>query len=202
MTYKINAAGLQCPEPVILAKKGIESHGDIEITVDNDTAVENIGRLGTKLGCKMNIVKGEKGLYHINIKNCTEAASIISTPEGCRETGSENTGGPVVVISGDTMGKGNDELGRILMKAFIHTILEADTKPGSIIFYNSGVKLAAAGSDVAGDLVELEKTGVEILICGTCAAFFGMKDNIAAGHISNMYDIVNYLTAAARIIQP
>jgi len=132
-----------------------------------------------------------------------DASSIDAALSGEDMAGDGAGQGPLVVVfSGDTMGHGDDELGRLLVKGFIHTLLEAERRPDTIIFYNSGVKLASAGSDTAGDLSELEKKGTDIMICGTCANFFNIKESIGAGHISNMYDIVNSLSGASKIIKP
>ena len=90
------------------------------------------------------------------------------------------TAGPTVfVISSDTMGKGSDELGAVLMKAFIHVATELETVPDVMIFYNAGVKLAAEGSDFLNDLKELEKKGVKMLVCGTCVNYFNLDGKIA-----------------------
>ena len=66
----------------------------------------------------------------------------------------------------------------------------------------AGVKLALADSTVLDDLRDLEKSGTEILICGTCANFFGVTDRVSVGHISNMYDIVEILAGAGRVVRP
>ncbi|HQP49647.1 MAG TPA: sulfurtransferase-like selenium metabolism protein YedF, partial [Spirochaetota bacterium] len=108
----------------------------------------------------------------------------------------------VFVIAANTMGKGDDELGEVLMKAFIHTIFDLDYTPDTLIFYNTGVRLAAKGSDVLDDLQKLEEQGVEILVCGTCANFFNIKEDICVGIISNMYDIAGTMSRAGRIVMP
>jgi selenium metabolism protein YedF len=100
------------------------------------------------------------------------------------------------------MGKGNDELGTVLMKSFIHTLTESEKLPATMIFYNTGVKLAVKGSDVIDDLKKLEEKGIEILVCGTCANFFKIKDDIAAGVISNMYDIAGRMMSSGRLLMP
>jgi selenium metabolism protein YedF len=100
------------------------------------------------------------------------------------------------------MGKGSDELGAVLMKAFIHTAIDLETRPDVMIFYNTGVKLTVEGSDFLGDLKELERKGVKMLVCGTCANYFNLTEKIAVGIVSNMYDIADTLSTAGRIVQP
>ena len=55
---QIDARGLSCPQPVILAKKGIEAipeNSFIEVLVDTDTARENVIRLAAGLDCRVEV---------------------------------------------------------------------------------------------------------------------------------------------------
>jgi selenium metabolism protein YedF len=88
------------------------------------------------------------------------------------------------------------------MKAFIHTLVDSGSIPDTIILYNAGVELAVKDSDTAPDLKKLEEAGAKILVCGTCANFFEIKDKLSAGTISNMYDIANTMITAGRLIMP
>jgi selenium metabolism protein YedF len=151
-------------------------------------------------------VKEEPGpVFRIHIKKQnknTEECKVMteSVIAGFVEGGI--TGQTVFVISSDGMGQGSDELGAILMKAFIHTAAELDSPPGAIIFYNAGVKLTAADSDVIDDLKTLEGKGIELMICGTCVNYFKLSDRLGAGKISNMYDILDILSTSGRIVRP
>ena len=100
------------------------------------------------------------------------------------------------------MGLGDDELGNILMKGFINTIKEVHPLPKKILFYNKGVQITTVDSPVIDTLKELELLGLEILVCGTCADYFKIKDKIGCGIISNMYDITESLTRSSHIIAP
>lgn len=100
------------------------------------------------------------------------------------------------------MGNGDDELGRILLRAFINSLREATRMPSSVVLYNAGVKLALEQTDTALTLRELEDRGVSILICGTCVDFYGVKERLSVGMISNMYKITLVLSEAGHIIYP
>jgi selenium metabolism protein YedF len=102
----------------------------------------------------------------------------------------------VVVINGDRMGQGNDELGSRLMRNFLAKLIDAEPKPHLIVLYNSGVKLAAKGSSALESLHSLENLGVEIICCGTCVNFYGLAEQIQAGRVTNMPEIVKVLTQA------
>ena len=102
----------------------------------------------------------------------------------------------VLVINGDKMGQGDQELGKMLMKNFLAKLISAETKPGMMVLYNSAVKLAARGSEVLESLHSLENLGVEIICCGTCINFYGLSGQMQAGRVTNMPEIVKVLTEA------
>ncbi len=106
----------------------------------------------------------------------------------------------VLVINNDKMGMGNEELGARLMGNFLKTLIGAEKKHQRLVLYNAGVKLAAKGSPVLESLHSLENLGVEIISCGTCVNFFGLADQMEAGRVSNMPEIVQVLTEAASVV--
>lgn len=201
MSFMINAKGLACPEPVILTKKALENNNDVTVLVDNTISLENIKRLASSSGCSIEVSEKDAGIFEINVKKL--AGTKSSTDKDPDYLSCNSVSGPVVfAITSDTMGRGNDELGKILMKAFIHTVLDIEIKPDFMIFYNTGVKLTAAGSAVLDDLITLENSGVKILVCGTCVNYFELTGKVSAGIVSNMYDIAGTLSKAGRIVQP
>ena len=40
----VDARGLSCPQPVLMAKKALEAEDAISVLVDNNTAKENVSR--------------------------------------------------------------------------------------------------------------------------------------------------------------
>lgn len=199
----IDARGLSCPQPVILAKKGVEKYGDVVVVVDNTTALENVKRMGSSSGCEVNVENPGDGTFKIHLKG-TPGEKSPKTMESisCDRVSSSVSGPTVIVLNGDKMGRGDDELGTVLIKAFLHTLVDSNNIPDVIILYNTGVKLSAAGTDTVEDLKKLGESGVNILVCGTCVNFFGIKDQISAGAISNMYDIADTMMTAGRLITP
>ncbi len=197
----VDARGLACPQPVILAGKALEKNERIAVIVDNPMAVENIRRLGAKMGCEMVVEEKGGGIVHIHL---TRGASPPAAREDlealavCTPSG----GGPyVVALPENRMGRGNDALGEILIKAFVHTLTQIDPLPEKVICYNTGVLLALDDSPALDDLRRLRDAGVEVLVCGTCLNFFDVKDRLAVGSVSNMYEIAGSM-AAARVVSP
>jgi selenium metabolism protein YedF len=199
MKRTVDARGLNCPQPVILAKKALEDSENIVVIVDNKTAMENVRRLGAKLGCAIEIESAGESEFHIHLtRGSIDPSAMADATASC----TVSSGELVAVISSETMGRGNDELGRILMKAFIHTLLQADEIPAKILFYNSGVNLAAVDSEVLDDLKNLTDAGVEILLCGTCINFFKLSEKIGAGRLTNMFEILSVISTAGKLIMP
>ena len=198
----INATGLACPQPVVLTKQALESYEQVMVIVDNDTALENVKRLGVKSGCDVKAEKKSDGTYEINLARKAGAAGTKEEfVPSCDATPAQS--GPfVIVISADKMGRGNDELGYVLVRAFLHTIALQAEKPDVMIFYNTGIKLAIQGSEVLDDLKELASVGVEMLVCGTCLNYFKAKEKLGVGVVSNMYDIAGIMSRAGRLLVP
>ncbi len=198
MKTEIDARGLACPEPVIRTREQMKSSDEIEVLVDNKTAVENLARLAVHLGWSVSN-EDEKGYFRVRMKGkpVTVPAGAGDAVVSCGPGGSF-----ITVLSSDEMGSGNSELGAILMKAFIHTLASSDEVPSKILFYNSGVRLAAKGSDVIDDLAVLEQKGSELLVCGTCLNFYRLTDELKAGKVSNMFDILESMKNAGNIIRP
>lgn len=191
---KINAIGKVCPLPVIMTKNALKeiTEGFLEVTVDNLTASQNIEKLCKELKLSSSSEKKDD-LYIIKIEK-----KILEKDEEKKDD-KENI---IVVIDSNEMGKGSEELGKILMKGFIYTLTELDTLPTTIIMYNSGVLLAIQGSDSEEDFKKLESLGVSILLCGACTNFYNVTEKIKLGTITNMYNIVNVQMKGDRIIKP
>ncbi|MBN2078378.1 MAG: sulfurtransferase-like selenium metabolism protein YedF [Spirochaetes bacterium] len=206
MSFIVDAKGLSCPQPVILTKKALEANHDVTVLVDSETSRENVKRLASSAGCSIQVTEKPGGIFSLHIMKGPGASMEKAIPVEelpCDISGKPASKGPnVFVIASDTMGKGDDELGTILMKAFIHTIQDLDDRPEVLIFYNTGVRLAVKGSPVLDDLKDLEGKGVKILVCGTCLNFFELTGEVAAGIVSNMYDIAGAMSGAGRIVQP
>jgi selenium metabolism protein YedF len=106
----------------------------------------------------------------------------------------------VIAISGDAMGRGDEELGRVLLRSYLHTLTEVVPRPDTVIFFNHGVRLAVEGSPAVEDLLTLVEQGVRLLLCGTCVDALELKGKIAVGEISNMYAISETMLRAASVI--
>lgn len=120
--------------------------------------------------------------------------------EGSNATSGSATETVVLVVPSEVMGRGDFELGQILIRGFFHTLGEVDPVPDTVIFFNSGVKLVAEDSPVLDDLQSLSGQGLQLLACGTCLGHYGLKDKVAVGEVSNMYTIAETLLQAGKVV--
>jgi selenium metabolism protein YedF len=125
-------------------------------------------------------------------------AARRSAPE--EDSVSDRPAETVFIISSDTFGRGDDELGRQLMAKFVLQLSTQSPKPHAIAFYNSGVKLLAEGSPCLEGFRVLERDGTDLLACGTCVDFFQLRGRIGAGHVTDMREIVATLQAAPKVV--
>lgn len=195
MTETVDGRGLACPQPVILTRKALQKNDAVITIVDNETAQYNVTRMSEKSGATVRTEEREDGIYLYITKESAPAEEMIPQPT------SAPAGGPLVVtIPSEFMGRGNEELGHILVRGFFHTLGEVEPLPDTIIFLNSGVKLAVEDSPILEDLQSLADQGVEILACGTCLGYYELGDQVAVAEVSNMYTIVEALLGAGKAI--
>jgi selenium metabolism protein YedF len=164
--------------------------------VDNDTAQQNVTRMAEKQGY---VVRAEQQGDDISLYITSGAATSIEY-QSAQPAPAQSAGPLVLVIPDERMGRGDLELGDILIRGFFHTLGEVDPLPATIIFFNSGVKLVVEGSKVLEDLSNLLEKGIEILACGTCLGHYNLKEKIAVGTVSNMYTIAETLLRAGKVI--
>lgn len=198
----VNAMGDNCPIPVIKTKKAMQAltgPETIEVLVDNEIAVQNVTKMASASGGQVSSEKLSDAEFKITIQMEGALAAAEEEEVSCVPDARDNT---VVVVSSDRMGTGNDELGKVLIKGFIFAVTQLDTLPKTMLFYNGGATLTAEGSDSLEDLRSLEAQGVEILTCGTCLDYYGLKEKLQVGTVTNMYSIVETMAKAGRIIKP
>lgn len=200
---KIDARGKQCPLPVIETKEALAkaAPGEIvEVRVDNEIAVQNLNKLAVQKKLSFASEKSAERDYLVKITATGEITDAQIEDDFNVVCCSGQ--GVVVVITSETMGRGDDTLGRLLMKGFIFALSKQETPPATVLLYNGGAKLSCEGSESLEDLKNLEAWGVKILTCGTCLNHYGLSEKLSVGTVSNMYDIVETLTKATLVVRP
>ena len=200
----VDCRGLACPLPVVNAKKASEElhAGDVlTVLVDNEIAVQNLTRFAEYKGFCVSAEKKADKEYAV-IMNISGAVVEESKEEEVACVIDTRKKGMLVVLSANVMGIGDPKLGTSLMKAFVFALTKQDQLPDTILCYNTGAYLTCEGADTLEDLKLLESEGVAILTCGTCLDFYGLKEKLAVGGVTNMYDIVERMESATTIVKP
>ena len=199
----VDCKGMACPLPVVNAKKAAEelNSGDVlTVLVDNEIAVQNLTRFAEHKGFGVSAEKKSDKEYAVIMTVSGAAAESREEEVACVMDSRRK--GMLVVLSANTMGAGDAKLGTSLMKAFVFALTKQDQLPDTILCYNTGAYLTCEGADTLEDLKLLESEGVTVLTCGTCLDFYGLKEKLAVGGVTNMYDIVERMENAAQIIKP
>ncbi len=202
----IDARGLNCPQPVLLAKKAMEDNSAScwVVLVDTPTSRENVSRFARNQGFAVEVQEGTPGQYSITVLRgdsppvppqellpCPVPEAVVSAGRGT-----------VVYVGTNSMGTGDEELGRKLMRGFLRTWIDMNPLPWRMVFINSGVKLTTVDDEAVEAVSMLADRGVEILSCGTCIEHFGLSDKLRVGRVTNMYEVIETLTTAAKVISP
>jgi len=119
---------------------------------------------------------------------------------------SDSTGGimekTTILLHSDSLGRGSDELGKTLIGSFLRKLWASETKPDTIIFYNSAVHLLTDTSLVLDALSGLSKAGVDLVACKTCIGYYDIEENLVVGRLSDMQDIVSIIMKSDTVITP
>jgi selenium metabolism protein YedF len=188
----LDVRGMACPMPVVSVKRALESaQGGLRVLLDEGAPLENVTRFAQGRGYEVNQEQVDGGF----------ALTISAAAKKPETTASARTGASAMLIGSDRMGDGPEELGRLLMKNFIITLLDMKELPDRMFFINTGVLLTAEGSEVIEALNELGNRGVEVLSCGICLDYFKKKESLAAGGVTNMFTIAESLLSAGAVVR-
>lgn len=182
----VDVRGSLCPTPVIETKKVSDAIPNAVITtiVDNEVSRDNVEKFGKSRGYNVAIRQDGKDFYLTLSRNEQTDRAPVNAPIG-------NYGNRVILMTKDYLGEGSEELGRNLMKTFWVCMVEADVKPSKIYFINSSVKMVTNDSVHLEHIKKLADAGVDIAACGICLDYYGVKDQVGVGSITNLYAITD-----------
>jgi len=201
----VDTKGQLCPAPLIATKKALKETAVGEsfiLITDNQSSFNNLGRFLKDNNADFQASE-TCGVWTLTITKTASDTTQANAEDYCTSPISHfQKANFVIVVASDKMGEGDDELGHLLMKNFIIALKDLDKLPQKIVFYNKGVSLATNVSPVIDHLKDLEKMGVELLLCATCVNHFKLESIVAAGTMSNMYAIAEVMASAGKIVRP
>jgi selenium metabolism protein YedF len=202
----VDARGLACPQPVLETKRVLDETDSsvLRVLVQGYTSRENVSRYARNQGCEVEVQEQGTDEFEITL---TRAGSEVARDEKedllpCPVPEQSQSARIVVYVGNNCMGRGDDELGQKLMRGFLRTWIDVSPRPWRMIFINSGVKLTTLDEEGSEAISMLEEKGVEILSCGTCLQHFGIEDKLKVGKVTNMFEVIESLNAAAKVISP
>ena len=198
---QLDCRGLACPQPVMRSRDAVAGGAQaLEVLVDNEPARENLRRFFEGRGFSVAANQEGPDCWRISATAGNAAPAMQQDTEATPATEGNNR--TLVLITTETIGRGDDTLGAKLMGSFLATLPELGQRLWRIVLINGGVKLASSPGPALDALKEMEAEGVSILVCGACLGHFGLLEAKAVGETSNMLDIVTSLDLAGKVIRP
>ena len=198
---QLDCRGLACPQPVMRSRDAVTGGAQtLDVLVDNEPARENVRRFFEGRGFSVATSKEGQDCWRISATAGDAAPAPLREAEATPSA--EGNSRTLVLITTETIGRGDDVLGGKLMGNFLATLPELGARLWRIVLINGGVKLASCPGPALDALKKMEAEGVSVLVCGTCLAHFGLLEAKAVGDTSNMLDIVTSLDLAGKVIRP
>ena len=118
---KLDCRNMACPAPVVSTKRALEKAGHVplQVLVDDGAPRENVTRFAITRGYSV-LESAVDGGFALTISQGESVPEKASLPEVAK------TGPKVMLITSDRLGDGPEELGRLLMKNFIITLLDLE----------------------------------------------------------------------------
>lgn len=211
---QVDLRGLICPEPVLRTKKLLDdaSIETVEAIVDGEVNVNNLNRLARSL--KMQFASASKDdnfVVTIDRKKSAPDAGSADSKAGHGHADpatmkspstAQSEVGNVVFLGKDKFGDGDPEFSTTLLNMFLQTMFESGQRPRALLMANTGVKLMSPDSPALKVLNDFKEAGCDVLACGLCVEFYGLKGKIPVDQITNMFAICEYIFAADKVISP
>ena len=196
---EIDARNVTCPKPVVMTLEALAklpAGESLKVTVNDSVALGNLTRLAQGKGIDLEVQKsGDESVLTFTPGENATASTASAAGEASAYCELPATTAAVIAVDSDAMGRGDAELGHILMKGLIYALAHQESVPKTMLFYNGGASLTCEGSESLEDIKELEARGTEILTCGTCLDFYGLREKLAVGGVTNLYAIAQILSS-------
>lgn len=189
--FKIDAIGQACPKPVLMTKAAVSSgEAEIETLVDNDISVSNLERFANSAGYNFSVSENA-GIFAVTLIRDENAATPVATALDTL----------AVFVTENRLGSAQNELGTNLIRMYFYTLTQMDKAPTVVALMNEGVALACTDEQTVSHLQMLISMGTRVMVCGTCLNFYNLKDSLACGTISNMYEILEAVTSCSKVMK-
>ena len=209
---QIDARNLACPRPVVLTLEALPKLApgeSLEVLVNDEVAPANLTRLAAEKDCEVATADhGDHVSVMLTPRSSTAATDTVAGPVAAAAAAGvcpvpeapASAQGSVVLVGADSLGRGSEELGRKLLGGLIYAFAHQDPLPKAMVFFNGGAHLTCEGSESLEDVRDLESKGCEILTCGTCLDFYGIRDQLGVGGVTNLYRIAEIMATEPNVV--
>lgn len=208
---QIDARNLACPRPVVLALEALPKLAageSLEVLVNDEVAPANLTRLAAEKDCEVATADhGDHVSVMLTPRSPAAATDGVAGPVAAAAAGvcpapeaPAPAQGSVVLVGADSLGRGSEELGRKLLGGLIYAFAHQDPLPKAMVFFNGGARLTCEGGESLEDVRDLESKGCEILTCGTCLDFYGIRDQLGVGGVTNLYRIAEIMATEPNVV--
>lgn len=192
---QVDARGIECPMPVIMAKRVInEGENEFSVLVNEQIAVDNLNKMAKQMNYETEVIEISDTEFELKFKKSEAKNENV-------KANLENNDNYIVVFDAYKIGEGDEDFSKKLIESFIVALTEQEKYPEYVICYNKGVYLTTVRQNTIEDFKKLEQSGVKILSCGLCLDNYCLKENLKVGKITNMYEIVSLMTTN-RVVRP
>ena len=191
--FVVDARGQACPKPVLMTKAAVQSGQEaIQTLVDNTTAVQNLTRFAASVVYTCSHEEKD-GIYTVTLEKDPNA-DLQKAPAY------EDTSWAVFCTE-NRIGSAENELGHNLIQMYFYTLTQMDTPPSVVAFMNEGVELVCQPGQIVDSLKALMEKGTRVVVCGTCLNYYDLSDKALCGTVSNMYEILEAVTACGKMMK-
>lgn len=199
---QVDARDLFSPKPTIMALEGLtrlKKHETLAVLVNDGKAVDELMHLAEEHNCGFTLEdEGDYSVVTLAPRRQVKVANPLE--EALHIMGIAPMSAPTFLFGSDSVGQGDEMLGRVLANEIIYDLGLQEDLPSAVVFYNSGAKLTRTDSPILDALRELEGLGVEILTDSVSAEVYGSEDGVGVGDIVDPYIVVALLSSQPGII--
>lgn len=199
---QVDARDLFSPKPTVMALEALtqlKQHETLAVLVNDGKAVDELMHLAEERDCGFSL-ESEGDYSVVTLAPRSRVKVVNPLEEALRLMGITPNQAPVYLFGSDSLGAGNQEVGRILATEVLYDLGLQEDLPGAIVFYNSGVNLLKADSPAVQAIQDLIDLGVEILADSVSVEAYGLEDGLACGEVVDPYVMVAVVSAQRGVI--
>lgn len=199
---QVDARDMFSPKPTVMALEALtklKKHETLAVLVNDGKAVDELMHLAEERDCGFALEnEGDYSVVTLSPRQKVKVKNPLE--EALRLMGIGPAQPPLFLFGSDSLGSGNDELGRVLATEVLIDLELQEDLPGVILFYNSGVKLLEKGAPSAEAAKALSELGVEILADSVSIDAYDLEGKIVCGEIVDPYVVVALLSSHHGVI--